>query len=155
MGFSSSSETPQTSASWKILARAWVMLLELMPSQALVLLLCKGKYNIFEEFWAHASSGRPPLHPWIRFTKAGFSFSHLRVTLCWGRLLPCHNAALPSSASLLCYDGPRQLGPTACCRDSVIRDSVPGHHRIIPWSYLFLKCLFPPRYVLFLLYISC
>lgn len=38
---------------------------------------------------------------------------------------------------------------------SVIRLSVPRHYKIMPQSNLFLKCLFPLRYALFLLYISC
>ena len=38
---------------------------------------------------------------------------------------------------------------------SVIRLSEPRHYKIMPQSHLFLKSLFPLRYVLFLLYISC
>lgn len=50
IGFSSSSATPQTSASWKMLARAFVMLLELMSSEALVFLLCKESTIYLRKF---------------------------------------------------------------------------------------------------------
>ena len=51
--------------------------------------------------------------------------------------------------------GPAKAGAMIRSVGSVIRLSVPRHYKIMPQSNLCLKCLFPLRYVLFLLYISC
>ena len=68
----------------------------------------------------------------------------------WNRLLPRRNA-IPLHTIRV---GQRRLELIRSV-GSVIRLSVHRHYKIMPQSNLCLKCLFPLRYVLFLLYISC